>query len=450
MQSGYLFLLLAVIAAMGVSSMLFPEGVGAIVLLSLGCAAAVPILVKNSNDQNFITRLFFSGLGIRVFFGSLIYIFQLSGFFGGDAITYDQRASYIADYWHGLITEDTYYITRWLSTSGSGWGMHYLVGSIYFIFGKNMFAAQAFCWVAGACIGPAVYICSFQIYKNSQVAKFAGLMTAFFPAFVIWSSQLMKDGLIILLLVVVIIAVHRLQDKFSVASVAVLILAMFGILSLRFYIFYMVAIAVVGSFVIGFSNSPGAIFRRTAIMIVVGIGLTYLGVLRTVNVEFEQFASLERVQRSRLDLAQRGESGFAEDTDVSTAEGALTAIPVGFVYLMFAPFPWQVTNLRQAIALPETLLWWLMVPLMIAGIGYTIRHRLREAFPIILFSLMLTLAYSIFQGNVGTAYRQRTQIQVFLFMFIAVGWVLRKEAKENKKLAAQAKRPVMESPVTQG
>jgi hypothetical protein len=46
---------------------------------------------------------------------------------------------------------------------------------------------------------------------------------------------------------------------------------------------------------------------------------------------------------------------------------------------------------------------------------------------------MLTLAYSVFQGNVGTAYRQRAQILVFYFMFVAVGFVLMKERKEDRK-----------------
>jgi ABC-type Fe3+ transport system permease subunit len=44
---------------------------------------------------------------------------------------------------------------------------------------------------------------------------------------------------------------------------------------------------------------------------------------------------------------------------------------------------------------------------------------------------MLTLAYSIFQGNVGTAYRQRSQILVFYFIFVAVGAVLLKERQEE-------------------
>lgn len=434
MKFEYVLLLVGILAAMGVSSVAFPEAVGAILVIAIVALALYPLLVQNSNDPNFVSRVFFGALGIRILFGMIIYTFGLSEFFGPDAITYHERGSAIADYWHGLIPIETPYLIQILSTSGAGWGMHYLVGSIYFVLGKNALAAQALCWVFGAAIGPAVYICSYKIYKNSNVSKFSAIVTAFFPAFVIWSAQLMKDGLIIFLLVVVIIAVMQLQQKFTVGAIAMLILAMFGIMSLRFYIFYMVAIAVVGSFVIGLTNDPGAIVRRTAILLVAGIGLTYLGVLRTASVDLAQYGTLERVQRSRSDLAVRSESGYGEDIDVSTTEGAITAIPVGFAYLMFAPFPWQIGSLRQAIALPETILWWAMFPLMIAGIVYTIRHRLREAFPILLFSLLLTLAYSIFQGNVGTAYRQRTQIQVFLFMFIGVGWILRKEAKENKQL----------------
>ncbi|MEQ1763831.1 MAG: hypothetical protein ABL984_11890, partial [Pyrinomonadaceae bacterium] len=87
------------------------------------------------------------------------------------------------------------------------------------------------------------------------------------------------------------------------------------------------------------------------------------------------------------------------------------------------------------------------IPLLVWGIWYTIRHRLRTAFPILLFSGMLTLAYSIFQSNVGTAYRQRTQIQVFFFMFIGVGWVLLKERRENKKLVLESKRRHLDRPI---
>jgi hypothetical protein len=123
--------------------------------------------------------------------------------------------------------------------------------------------------------------------------------------------------------------------------------------------------------------------------------------------------------------------------DVSTAEGALTAIPMGFIYLLFAPFPWQVASLRQSLTLPEMIVWWLSFPLLVLGFWFAIRHRLREISPVLLFTTMLTVAYSLFQGNVGTAYRQRSQLLVFYFIFVAVGAVLLKERAEDRRQQQQ-------------
>jgi Ca2+/Na+ antiporter len=112
---------------------------------------------------------------------------------------------------------------------------------------------------------------------------------------------------------------------------------------------------------------------------------------------------------------------------------------------LFAPFPWQLANLRQSITLPEMLLWWSCFPLLVLGLGFTLKYRLRQSLPILLFTTMLTLAYSVFQGNVGTAYRQRSQLLVFYFIFVAVGFVLLKERSEDRaRQAAVAKKRLME------
>jgi len=108
------------------------------------------------------------------------------------------------------------------------------------------------------------------------------------------------------------------------------------------------------------------------------------------------------------------------------------------VYLLFAPFPWQVANLRQSITIPEMVMWWSSFPLLVLGVWFTLKYRLRPALPILLFTSMLTLAYSVFQGNVGTAYRQRSQILVFYFIFVAVGAVLLKERQEDMRRQRRA------------
>jgi len=125
---------------------------------------------------------------------------------------------------------------------------------------------------------------------------------------------------------------------------------------------------------------------------------------------------------------------------VSTTSGAIAAIPIGFIYLLFAPFPWQLASLRQIVTLPEMLIWWSVFPMLVLGLWFSVKFRLRRISPILIFTTMLTLAYSVFQGNVGTAYRQRAQILVFYFMFVAVGIVLMKEKREDRKRQQAAAR----------
>src|SRR5207244_8687358 len=146
-----------------------------------------------------------------------------------------------------------------------------------------------------------------------------------------------------------------------------------------------------------------------------------------------QFGTLQQIQRSRADAAQSAQSGFGRDVDVSTTSVALLSIPMGIIYLLFAPFPWQLGSLRQMLTLPEMIVWWASFPLMVLGTWFSVKYRLRQMSPILIFTSMLTLAYSVFQGNVGTAYRQRAQLLVFYFIFIAVGSVLLKEKREEKR-----------------
>jgi Ca2+/Na+ antiporter len=114
--------------------------------------------------------------------------------------------------------------------------------------------------------------------------------------------------------------------------------------------------------------------------------------------------------------------------------------------LLLAPFPWQFGSFRQMLTLPEMVVWWCAIPLLALGAWFTIKHRLREIAPIIIFTSLLTLTYSIVQGNVGTAYRQRAQLLVFYFIFVAVGFVLVREKRDNERRKKQAEREAERRP----
>lgn len=434
MLNKFLLLGCALLIALGLFAIPFPDGPAALGFTAVISAITILLFRKYTEEKEFVTTVFLTGLILRMGFGIFIDIYDLRVFFGGDAYAYDVNGWALVDFWMGRDLESAAIILQADPRSGAGWGMNYVVAFVYMILGRNILAAQSFCAVVGAATAPMVYYCARKIFNNMKAARVAALGVAIFPSFVIWSGQLLKDGLITFMLVVAMTMVLQLQKRFNYAALALLVFSIFGIYSLRFYIFYMVVIAVVGSFVVGLSNSNKSIFRRTVVLVLFGFSITYLGVGRNASIELSTFANLDRIQSSRSDLARAADSGFNEEVDVSTTEGALTAIPTGFMYLMLAPFPWQASNLRQAITIPEVLVWWMMIPFVIIGLIYAVRHRLLNAFPILIFSLLLTVAYSLFQGNVGTAYRQRTQIQVFLFILMGVGWTVYRERRENERI----------------
>jgi hypothetical protein len=405
------------------------------VLLCTALATFVGFYVyKRKVDGPFLLRLFVAALLARVIIGTAIFAFHGQNFFGGDAITYDFYGQAQLQGWSG----DKYYqaianqFVR--SGEGSGWGMVYLVAAVYGLIGRNMLAVQLMNSVFGAATAVVIYSCAHQVFKNLRVARIAGIAVAFYPSLVLWSAQGLKDGPIVFLLAMAILCTLRLGEKLSMKYIVVLVCALLGLIALRFYVFYMISVAIAGAFVIGMQQVTATSFARqfTAI-ILVGLALTYVGVTRSASLQFEQYGNLQTLQRSRLDLARSAESGFGRDVDVSSTSGAISTIPMGVLYLLFAPFPWQITSLRQSITLPEMVIWWASFPLLVLGLWFAIKYRLRMISPILIFTVMLTLAYSVFQGNVGTAYRQRAQLLVFYFIFVAVGFVLMKEKREEKK-----------------
>jgi 4-amino-4-deoxy-L-arabinose transferase-like glycosyltransferase len=416
---------------------LSPDKGAAAVLVCAVLAFCVGVVISRIKiEKSFLLKLFIGALLVRVFVGMLIFHFDLQLFFGGDALTYDDLGNALLQVWQG----STYLKTALDDWSvGGGWGMLYGVASLYGIVGRNMLAVQFVNAVIGAATVPAVFLCAHHIFKNLSVARTAAYFVAFFPSLVLWSSQGLKDGPIVFLLVIAIYSTLKLGERLRARYFLFMVVALLGLLSLRFYIFYMAVAAIAGSLLIGMRPGSARSLMQQLVMVVgIGLSLTYLGVLRSSSEQLERYGNLEAIQRSRSDLVASANTGFGKDVDVSTTAGALSAIPLGATYLLFAPFPWQLANLRQSITLPEMLIWWASFPMLVLGLWFTIKHRLRQSLPILIFTSMLTLAYSVFQGNVGTAYRQRSQLLVFYFIFVAIGYVLMKEKREDRRLREKA------------
>jgi len=344
--------------------------------------------------------------------------------FWGDSETYDALGAAIANGWNNEVPVGmgTFDVPGRVNR-----GFIYFVASVYYFFGHNTLLVQFLNGIIGALTSVAIFEIGLLLYDR-RVATRAMLLTAFFPQMIFWSSAVYKDSAVMLCIALNILATLRLRERLEPVSLALYWVTAAALLLLRFYVFYTLLAATLLSFLLIRHRRLWLGLASYAVLVASLILLLVATPVGTEVVSGARFLDVRQLRNSRMDLARAG-SGFAVEADVTTLGGALRLLPVGVVCLLFAPFPWMVANLRQVLVLPDVLLWYALVPSLVRGLVAAVKERLGQTLPILVFTATLTVAYGLFLGNVGTAYRQRTQIMMFLFLFVAHGMKLKEERR---------------------
>lgn len=401
---------------------------GAVVVLILNlCILAAVEKRLPAGEARFVSRIYSLTLLLRCALAVFLNQYSAdSGFsilFWGDSSTYDVGGYLLAQKWHGEpITLDHY--NRFVS----GWGFFYGVAAVYYVFGRNQLLVQFLNATMGAIAVLVLYAIAGELF-GASAARRAALCMAFFPQMIFWSAAMYKDPAVLLCIAVSIYAVLKLRKRLSIGLLFLFLCSALALMTLRFYVAYFVAFSAAATFLFG-QRQGGTKSVVTYLFLLAALYGTFtLAVPRETAEQQASYLTLERLQVTRADQATWGQSAFGRDLDVSTPAGAIRALPVGLVYLLFAPFPWSISGLRQALVLPEMLAWYALMPAFVRGLRIAARDRLRDVLPVIVFAGSLTVAYALFQGNVGTAYRQRTQVTMFFFVFMGVG--LSEEARRR-------------------
>jgi 4-amino-4-deoxy-L-arabinose transferase-like glycosyltransferase len=385
-------------------------------------------------DTGFLVRIYFWTILLRYSMAIALNAFGGDSAFGaafwGDSGSYDAGGYQLALKWSGEpIT------TAFMSHAVSGYGWVYFVGSIYYVLGRNQLFVQFLNGLIGGLTVLVIYAIAAKLFDRAA-ARWAALFMAFFPQVVFWSTGMYKDPLILLCIALAMYAVLSLRERLSLPMIALFVVVEMTLITLRFYIAYFVLFATLATFV--FARRHGIMRMVLTYGLLFGLlaGVLNIAVQRETLEQQSTYMTLERLQTTREDQAMWGRSGYGREYDVSTPTGALSALPTGLVYLLFAPFPWAVSGLRQALAVPETLVWYALMPAFARGLSFALRRQLRAILPILVFGASLTAAYALMQGNIGTAYRQRTQITMFFFIFMGVGLAERRRQREAKAALA--------------
>lgn len=388
------------------------------------------ILLREKTDRAFLLRIFILGLVLRWTLALIINSQHMQLFFGADAQTFDSVGWAISDVWKGLLPGNSPFMADYVQRRRPGWGMFYYVAAVYYVVGRDQLLIQLLNCALGAASCITVYKIAQLLYPEVKVARTAAFLTAISPSMILWSSQMMKDGPIVLSLGLCALYTLKLQIKFALKDLLFLLMALFCLFSLRNYAFYIMFVSIAFALLLsGKRFTPLRFIQGGVLVLVIGGALAYLGAGEVTKDTF----NLKKIQAARAWSASVANSGFGGEVDITDPQAALSFLPIGLVYVLFAPFPWMITNVRQFITLPELIAWWILVPMVVKGFWYAVRHRLRESFALVIFTVGLTLVYALYQSNVGTAYRHRAQLYVFFFIFISIGLDLRRKAKLEKK-----------------
>src|SRR4029079_7903807 len=200
------------------------------------------IITRNEEDRTFLLRIFLLALLLRIVIATIIFVGHYEEFFGGDANTYDIYARSLISSWNGD-KYHTWAYNNFVSSGASAWGMLWLVALVYKVVGVNMFAIQLINASVGSSTAIVVYHTAQHLFNNQRVSRATAILVGFFPSLVLWSSQALKDGIIVLILALAIFMTLKLMQKITPGYVVILTIGLLSLLTLRFYTFYMMTAA---------------------------------------------------------------------------------------------------------------------------------------------------------------------------------------------------------------
>ena len=405
------------------------------------------IASRNPEDFDFLFKIFTISLLLRVFVICLLY--QLSYlpfswheqfFVPNDGFAYSQNGWTIHLFWESGIPLDVARFTQrnfsHPSLSGSIVPYDYWNAIVYSVVGKQPMVLFFINAVAGAWVSLFLYDLA-KLLFSVKAAHRTALLTAAWPSLFFWSTQNLRESLVVLMIVQLVWALALMRRKPTFHLFCLMAVSWWGIYYLARYIFYILCMI---SFPLSlFFGSKGWLrLSRTAKTLFIGLMILcllqvsshfLLWAKKTIFFMGQTEGSLVDWINYKRDIRGFGaETAFLQNFDLNNPKSILIYLPLGLLYVFLSPFPWQMGSVQQALGGIEMLYFYFLLPSVCAGIHYCLRNRFREIVILVFFIPLVLLMLCLIEGNIGTLFRHRATIFNFFLLAAGIGEALRKPA----------------------
>ena len=308
------------------------------------------------------------------------------------------------------------------------------IAGMYGLFGPLELLGQFYVALLGAATATLTARLAMEIVDR-RWALLAGLIVALLPSQVLWSSLILKDAAVwvvlsALALVVAVAARTGGRRLALLGATAAVLLVLLGFL--RLHTLQVACVAILFAVLVCPRPRPlvrlgGAAVLLACVPLVFGMGVaggSFVAESRDPSAQ----RALNAAEADSAVVAAPAEEEAPQGTSASAADqpsGAGTSVsylPTGVTVVALRPWPWESLSesLGIRLARAEALVWYPLLMLALVGITSIRRHRRTLAFPVIAGGAIL-LMYGLTEGNLGTAYRHRGEFVWVVALLAALG-----------------------------
>lgn len=324
----------------------------------------------------------------------------------------------------------------------------FFVAGLFWSIGPNALALKLINTSAGILVAILGYRCSLALVGRAG-ARVALVALLVFPSLALWSSLALKDSVVLLLGMGASCAIVQFMRRPNLWLTVAAVLMLLLLQGTRAYFYVILTLAWIGALVLLIIGGR----RSASVYVSLGIAALVLVTGPRGKLSIGDLASLESA-REEMAVGARtafvpvttptesfaaasptaapttapppptptpsfaaasptAEEGPPSSFDIGQAlRRNLAFLPIGLLYLLAAPFPWELTRGELPIA-AELLVWYPTLAFALFGVLRMVVGRSWEASYVVLVILGLSVSMSLLEGNVGTLIRHRSMLIPF-------------------------------------
>ena len=379
---------------------------------------SAPAPVKHKTNLRLILML---AMGVRLL---VIFVFNITGaitrlHLSPDSLRYHRVGVLISKQMeNGMF--------NWPNWIDYGWFQ--ITGFIYFLFGPYPLFMQLVNMILSVGTVAITFYTARLVFNNELVGRWSCLLVAFFPSFVYWSCMMLKDPLAIFAISLMALSLVSLIRSFSFRWLCVLLASLLMILLIRDYLFYVLVILCAVSLSLATVRRIRQLtFRMFLVVMALGFLPYFLGqgFMGHEFVDNSTYFDMDYINSTRVAIGDHGSGRIFDDVESAVWGGGivndLRLLLTGLFFFFVSIDLTSLGSVRQMMALPEVLIFLLLLPALAKGWLRAWRRHRQTALPVVILACGLVAVYTSATTNMGALFRWRMQAMPFFVMMICYG-----------------------------